>query len=193
MMKPRARSAGQLQEYVAVLAGQLLSTAPLDAIFKSGVFLQSDFDETTESYICDRLGASLELAGAKVVGLHATRLTDGLGLKTLSNEVSTQIDGQVRNESPRLLMDAVRQATADGATLAVIIKGIETLGCNREGARVLHALKSCRDSVNLPPDSRGRLLIIGIGRSQELAVLTGDSTQAFYGATLLAIPELSGQ
>lgn len=51
---------------------------------------------------------------------------------------------------------------------------IETLGRTQEGARVLQALKACRDAVNLPLEGKGKFLLIGIGRSPEVAALTAD-------------------
>jgi hypothetical protein len=182
-----AQYAGQLREYVATLAPQLLSTAPLDTIFQSGIFLQGDFDQTTETFVCDALVENLGLAGAKVVSLNARKLTDGKGLATLSEAILAQIGEPVRDDPPGLLLDTVRRATADGATLAMVIGGIETLGRPQEGTRVLQALKACRDAVNLPPEGKGRFLLIGIGRSPEVAALTADSLQAFYGAALIAI------
>ena len=187
MTMPESQLTGSLQEYAAVLARQLLSTKHLDVIFQSGVFLQSEFDQTTETLICDELAECLALAGAKVARLQAARLTDGEGLVTLSAEISAQVSGKVWNKPPRSLRETVCQATSGGDTLVLILREIETLGCTQEGVRVLRALKACRDAVNLVPDGQGRFLLVGVGKPRAIAALTGDSMQAFYGAALLAM------
>lgn len=70
----------------------------------------------------------------------------------------------------------------------LLIENIDVWADTGEGSRALRALKSCRDDINLAPGRASKLLIVGIGAPAKLVIMTRDSSQAFYGAALIAVP-----
>lgn len=178
----------QLKHFAAKLSSDLLSGSILNELYKSGIFIAGAPVRGANTFLFDCLARCLTSAGAKVARLHAEKFCGCSGLQGVSGEISAQTIGNGRGQTWGLLSEVVLSATSGGATLVVLIEGIDVWVDTEEGMRTLRALKSCRDAVNLTAGRTGKFVVVGIGDSTKVVTLTRDSAQAFYGAALIAVP-----
>jgi len=174
------------EDFSAVeLARRLLLPSLLDLTLTSGVFLQSISSERASAFTRD-LTRELEKGGVRVLRVHAGDLLapDALDqLIMMFKQISPGNWGAAQGETLANVVSKV--LPAQNMVVALIVDDAQVLICEC-GNRILKALKSARDAVNINPGKSEKLLIVAsCAGSQDIRTLVSDAEQPFYGAALI--------
>lgn len=134
----------------------------------------------------------LESGGMRVVIEDAARLMNDDGLAYLSEQFAKSVGKQLPANSvgSSTFADCLTHLTESAAcSYALLLGGAQCLKAE-PGERVLSAIKAARDRVNLRPGTAERFLIIATWFSPDNpAKYVGNSSSAFYGATVLTLAD----
>jgi len=164
------------------LASRLLHPSVVDLTLTSGVFLQSSSFPRGSAFTLD-LTRELEKGGVRVLRVHAGDLLapDALDqLIMMFKQLSLGNWGGARGETLANVVSKI--LPAQNMVVALIVDDAQVLICER-GNRILKALKSARDAVNINPGKSEKLLIVAsCAGPQDIRTLVSDAEQPFYGA-----------
>lgn len=177
-----------VKEFASDLAGQILSDGPLYADLKSGVFLFSPVAEIAEHTLPRYLRDAFLARDAEVIRIGGAQLAGQPALEIIKDRFAGS-PGAPDGTRDSSLQDIVRCRVREDEVLVVLIDKIDELAFSDEGVRALKALKACRDGINRSPGEHRMFIVVGTGTSRtSLQTMTGDPSNAFYGAALIDVP-----
>ncbi|XLZ71472.1 hypothetical protein ABT364_05750 [Massilia sp. SR12] len=175
--------------FAAELTSHLLSDALLYTDYKSGVFLAGRSEALSADFLSNHLAPALSRAGATVVSLQPPSAKGPKSLEEVGAALWAHMEKSKLEQYPSSLSEIVLRATATGTSFALLLNQVEDLTLTSDGVCILMALKACRDAVNLRPGAHGSFLLVAAGtHMHRLTTMVCDSSQPFYGSTLLQLP-----
>ena len=172
------------------LADQLLFPGPLEDALASGVFVQVHSNEESAQLFWG-LAPMLEAGGMLVVVIDAVHLMVEDGLLRLAQLLRARCGVECSADCG---MDELTLADTlanimhlQSRTVVLLLGGAQRLP-GEPGERVMKAIKTARDYVNLEPASTGRFLLVATWiLPANPSEYVENSCSAFYGATAVTL------
>ncbi|MYN16751.1 hypothetical protein GTP81_08295 [Rugamonas sp. FT107W] len=174
------------------MAKQLLSPGPLDNGLASGVFVQVRSNEESAQFFGD-LAPMLRSGGMHVAVVDAAHLMVEDGLPRLVQVFRAQCGIEcppVERMGELTLADVLADvAHRRSSTVTLLLGGAQRLPAE-PGERVMKAIKSARDCINLDPASTARFLLVATWiLPANPSQYVENSRSAFYGATAVTLAD----